>query len=658
MIYDLVGVLVHSGTAESGHYYSYIRDSRPRNTIPDPKVQWYEFNDSEVKPFRIEDLDHWCFGGAELTYETVYYPEPPTKSYSAYMLFYRKRPTTAGMSPVPLERQLLPEDVVEKVQRNNDGFVRRYVYYGDDFSSFVAKMLRSMPRSETSALKDCQFADLHDHDGDLYPLQLGLQVYRHIVSHMDFKSPQEKFCSALKSAVRSSPAARHYFYTWLQKTPDCLKELLLTNLNDKARLQSAQLIASAITGDEVAKPRTFNPDNEMEVYDVEVVSTVISEIAGLVYSAGDSWRTWNEYFETLALIAKDPNWARRLIDCNMIANCAYHLLHVHITRKEAPEGFGRLKYPDNDRLRPSYKKLVTVISRLLPHVIVAPDAPDTDEPGSISDDEHNFLFHEVEVDMNPHGPRPVVLNIFVHRLFDTGCDVTDIASIVTWLLRECILRENLNRSKMAILQVLQRQADPTGMNAAEALDVVARLFSETFEAEEDMTRWRHLLHFLLKRIATWTDFVRDGFYGQEFLAFWKLVYATKDESFRSIVRQHLQILVPELMFSNEASVRERTASWAQALIPDMVEEGLADDPGVINAMNKTFYNLADIADGCLDRKVMVTEKTATFESLISPVLEILRLISITFAITQDGKDAAYTIERRNLPKSILTFRSL
>jgi ubiquitin C-terminal hydrolase len=41
--YDLTGIVVHKGTAEVGHYYSFIK------TEPN---KWYEFNDSVVKTFR------------------------------------------------------------------------------------------------------------------------------------------------------------------------------------------------------------------------------------------------------------------------------------------------------------------------------------------------------------------------------------------------------------------------------------------------------------------------------------------------------------------------------------------------------------------------------------------------------------------------------
>ncbi|ETO33877.1 hypothetical protein RFI_03217, partial [Reticulomyxa filosa] len=53
--YKLVGVTVHTGSAEAGHYYSYIKDRKTGD--------WNEFNDSWIKPFDPKDMDKECFGG-------------------------------------------------------------------------------------------------------------------------------------------------------------------------------------------------------------------------------------------------------------------------------------------------------------------------------------------------------------------------------------------------------------------------------------------------------------------------------------------------------------------------------------------------------------------------------------------------------------------
>lgn len=53
--YDLIGVTVHTGTADGGHYYSFIRD-RTRD-------KWFLFNDAEVKPFDPKQIAAECFGG-------------------------------------------------------------------------------------------------------------------------------------------------------------------------------------------------------------------------------------------------------------------------------------------------------------------------------------------------------------------------------------------------------------------------------------------------------------------------------------------------------------------------------------------------------------------------------------------------------------------
>jgi uncharacterized UBP type Zn finger protein len=56
--YELVGIVVHSGTADSGHYYSYIKEQE-RTT----EEKWFEFNDTTVKHFNIQNLKKECFGG-------------------------------------------------------------------------------------------------------------------------------------------------------------------------------------------------------------------------------------------------------------------------------------------------------------------------------------------------------------------------------------------------------------------------------------------------------------------------------------------------------------------------------------------------------------------------------------------------------------------
>lgn len=65
--YKLVGVTVHSGTAEFGHYYSYININRGnKETISDPtKDKWLEFNDSLIKDYDVSKLPNDCFGGKD-----------------------------------------------------------------------------------------------------------------------------------------------------------------------------------------------------------------------------------------------------------------------------------------------------------------------------------------------------------------------------------------------------------------------------------------------------------------------------------------------------------------------------------------------------------------------------------------------------------------
>jgi ubiquitin carboxyl-terminal hydrolase 34 len=76
----LKGVVLHYGSAEFGHYFSYIKESENR---------WIEFNDERVREFDPHDIEVDCFGGEHWRRE----------SQSAYLVIYEKVKKT----PIRLE---------------------------------------------------------------------------------------------------------------------------------------------------------------------------------------------------------------------------------------------------------------------------------------------------------------------------------------------------------------------------------------------------------------------------------------------------------------------------------------------------------------------------------------------------------------------------
>lgn len=117
--YDLFGILVHSGSAQTGHYYAFMR---PAAGQPD----WYKFDDSKVSRASESDAIDDNFGGDEITEmkiarggdrarrddEQIQFATE--KHSSAYMLVYVRRPDI----PTVFSDSRLPEEAafVEKME--------------------------------------------------------------------------------------------------------------------------------------------------------------------------------------------------------------------------------------------------------------------------------------------------------------------------------------------------------------------------------------------------------------------------------------------------------------------------------------------------------------------------------------------------------------
>ena len=129
--YDLVGVVVHMGTADAGHYYSYINIKREgevdimiNDILNEKDAKWLEFNDTMITSFNLKNLEVECFGGSnsnsysavECSEATGWAPKPKTNSVgggcdevskSAYMLVYERK------KKYPI-KMILHEEVLNK----------------------------------------------------------------------------------------------------------------------------------------------------------------------------------------------------------------------------------------------------------------------------------------------------------------------------------------------------------------------------------------------------------------------------------------------------------------------------------------------------------------------------------------------------------------
>ena len=152
-VYDLYAVLVHSGSAMGGHYFSYMRKVDGGGGDGDEqKRKWYNFNDATVTELAPKTLERVLGGGdgkknkdtkdekdaVSLTIDSSKASETKTSkvkivtaakglklvksSSNAYMLMYHRRSAAPAVAPSTTSSTAtasLPDDMVAKIVKDN-----------------------------------------------------------------------------------------------------------------------------------------------------------------------------------------------------------------------------------------------------------------------------------------------------------------------------------------------------------------------------------------------------------------------------------------------------------------------------------------------------------------------------------------------------------
>ncbi|KPI39417.1 Ubiquitin carboxyl-terminal hydrolase 34 [Cyphellophora attinorum] len=333
-IFELTGVIVHSGSAEIGHYYSYIRECPPATST---QGSWTQFNDADVTRFSPSEIADQCFGG---------YSDNSTfaKPYNGYMLFYRRREDSQAVEEQHVSSttaMVLPTaasaDLQKYIAQSNEVYVRACVRQDPIHAMFIRNLLiHTLPhRGELCS---------ESHGSENHVLQMVL-LYMTKVSMQwkDFPAVEKTMMDLGTCATKCRDCAETIVATLAddaQKILDCC----VRSPYHACRKMITSLIMTALTTLR-DKPAEFVDEQEAQYK--ERVRKVAAALSKTWVEAVVARYCWPEYFPLVVQLSQ--------LDCYALA----HVLEGGFVRKIL-EVLQVHYESDNDmKLRQKYREYLT-----------------------------------------------------------------------------------------------------------------------------------------------------------------------------------------------------------------------------------------------------------------------------------------------------------
>eukprot|EP01132_Coremiostelium_polycephalum_P003569 gene3569-4447_t len=264
-LYQLSGIVLHQGTADYGHYISLVKDSYGN---------WFELNDTTVRPYDPSRIPLDCFGGIEEVKEIDKDTQKPVlvkrpKSCNAYMLFYSKvypnnndstldpvTTTTNGSTSSIDQSSNTPKisiEALETVWDENRSYLSEIYLYDIDFSNFVWDIVNLnhnpsfdpiTPNFKTQIIQNPPSPQYQS--SILASIKLTTQFIVDIYSHSKEKSLLEVWAFHLKRLLVESVEGTDWLISYLAENRTTLKNILMVCHFEKTRSIFVDIISFTV----------------------------------------------------------------------------------------------------------------------------------------------------------------------------------------------------------------------------------------------------------------------------------------------------------------------------------------------------------------------------------------------------------------------------
>ncbi|XP_065840669.1 ubiquitin carboxyl-terminal hydrolase 9X-like isoform X2 [Oscarella lobularis] len=245
--YSLAGVVIRSGQASGGQYYSFIKQR-----LGEKEAKWYKFEDGEVSEAKLEDdeeLKAQCCGGEFVgeTYDHVtkrMQYRRQKRWWNAYLLFYERvdSPSTEAVSNDAGQLPVLPRAIERGIAKENLEFMHLKALYSIEYFRFMRSLVDSVaplivvePMKETQEKLIMLVLNLLTN----FLLSYGLRTKKLI------RGLACEWVNSLLSLLKCSKYMRFLFATSaLFRHPERFVEYLLECPNQEVRTAFSRLLAN------------------------------------------------------------------------------------------------------------------------------------------------------------------------------------------------------------------------------------------------------------------------------------------------------------------------------------------------------------------------------------------------------------------------------
>ncbi|KAJ5668957.1 hypothetical protein N7462_010027 [Penicillium macrosclerotiorum] len=636
--FELVGVLVHTGTAESGHYYSYTRERPGAGSVP----LWVEFNDADVSNFDPSTLADQCFGGqAEASHAMS--GVHVNRVWNAYMLFYQRVSTMEKSKEVysPTKpnypaRVPLPTQLSNRIAIENEIFIRTYCLLDPYYALLVPSLLRRVLDMDPE----------HNRKRQLEPMamDIGLDTLEQLVARTKDHMGHESITNEIWRLMNQNPRNALRLLEWFSNRATSLRNLLLKVSHPEVKNKAIALILASVTRIQNILRSPNIDDTERKALESKFYGFVeiIVKMAQILWSSVQSIpRVWEEYFDFLiGLLECGEEIIGILLENGVFLRC----LEILWIDNEDQQKL-KASYPGYSRLldkgrRFSYRGLMILTSMFFGNMDLSLPPVTHNAPRPIS----------------PDGKFPLSLleSKYVKPLEGSSSSDDDgaIALLMKILQQDALYHQQAIRDIMASFLAAEPQADYL-RNIEKTLDIGLRLSpaelcipfldaASSFCAHcPDEVAVIDVVNFVAKGV----DSINNSA-GAEHLEFFRRLCNTSNdragleiEWFTALVQEKIPDFCPTLLIDTDRSVRHGTSEMLQNML--FLEENESPDE---NARARSRRIARELTSTCMDRirSSCLESNVQTIESrLVHHIMTIVNYCLANFFDDENDEDQQF-----------------